>query len=86
MTTPRSIEVFTADCPLCTDAVDLVRRLAGPDDTVTVRPLQDDDTAEEAVRLGVRSVPAVAVDGDLAACCREGGVSEAGLRAAGLGV
>ncbi|PAP76348.1 thioredoxin family protein [Rubrivirga marina] len=85
MTTPRSIEVFTADCPLCADAVDLVRRLAGPDDTVTLRPLHDEAVAAEAARLGVRSVPAVAVDGALAACCRDGGVSEAGLRAAGLG-
>jgi predicted DCC family thiol-disulfide oxidoreductase YuxK len=52
MPAPRSIEVFTADCPLCADAVDLVRRLAGPDDTVALRPLQDEAAATEAGRLG----------------------------------
>lgn len=82
MPAPRSIEVFTADCPLCADAVDLVRRLAGPDDTVALRPLQDEAAATEAARLGVRAVPAVVVDGELAACCRTGGVTEPGLRAA----
>lgn len=81
----RAIDVFTADCPLCTDTVALVQRLAGPDDTVTLRPLHEPGAAAEAARLGVRSVPAVAVDGALAACCRAGGVTEAGLRAAGLG-
>ncbi|PAP74587.1 thioredoxin family protein [Rubrivirga marina] len=80
--TPRTIDVYSADCPLCADAVALVERLARPDDTVTVRSVNAEAVASEAARLGVRSVPAVAVDGELASCCRAGGVTEAGLHAA----
>ena len=32
----RKIEVFIAGCPVCYDAIDLVNRLAGPDDEVTI--------------------------------------------------
>ena len=42
-------------------------------------------TAERAKQLGVRSVPAVAIDGKLAECCEGRGPNEATLRAAGLG-
>jgi glutaredoxin len=35
--------------------------------------------------LGIRSVPAVVIDGKLADCCSGGGVDEQALRAAGLG-
>lgn len=79
---PRTIDVYTASCPLCDDAVGLVERLAAPDDTVRVRSLSDDQVAADAAALGVRAVPAVAVDGELASCCRSGGVTEEGLRAA----
>ena len=72
--TPRTIDVYSADCPLCADAVALVERLA--------RPVNAEAVASDAARLGVRSVPAVAVDGELASCCRTGGVTEAGLHAA----
>jgi glutaredoxin 3 len=42
--------------------------------------------AERAKHLGIRSVPAVAVDGKLAGCCARRGPDEHALRAAGLGV
>ena len=35
MKNKRKIEVFIAGCPICYDAIDLVNRLAGPDDEVT---------------------------------------------------
>jgi len=35
--------------------------------------------------LGIRSVPAVVIDGKLADCCAGRGVDETVLRAAGLG-
>jgi hypothetical protein len=41
--------------------------------------------AQRAKTLGVRSVPAVAIDGRLADCCAGRGIDEASLRAAGLG-
>ncbi|MDT7858097.1 thioredoxin family protein [Rubrivirga sp. S365] len=79
---PRTIDVYTAPCPLCDDAVNLIERLAASEDTVRVRPLTDAEAAAEAAALGVRAVPAVAVDGALASCCQSGGVTEEGLRAA----
>jgi len=41
--------------------------------------------AERAAAYGIRSVPAVVVDGEPASCCAGRGVSEEGLRAAGVG-
>ncbi len=85
MPTAHQIDVYTAGCPLCEDVIGTVRRLAMPEQTVTVHDLRDEDAAERAARLGVRSVPAVVVDGRLAGCCMGGGVSEAGLRVEGVG-
>jgi len=44
------------------------------------------EVAERAKHLGIRSVPAVVIDGKLADCCAGRGPQEATLRAAGLGV
>jgi hypothetical protein len=41
--------------------------------------------ASRARDLGVRSVPAVAVNGKLADCCAGRGIDEAVLKAAGIG-
>jgi glutaredoxin len=50
-----------------------------------VLDMHDIEVAKRAKALGVRSVPAVAIDGKLAACCTDRGVNEQTLRAAGLG-
>jgi glutaredoxin 3 len=44
------------------------------------------EVAERAKSLGVRSVPAVVIDGKLAGCCAGRGPEETTLRDAGLGV
>ena len=79
------IEVFSADCPFCEEAVRTVQNLVEDDDTVTVLDVHEQDAAERARSLGVRSVPAVAVNGQLAACCTDQGIDEQVLRQAGLG-
>lgn len=81
----RTVEIFTADCPVCDDAVQLVREIACDSCDVTVLDLHDDAVAQRAAELGIRSVPAVAVDGELASCCTDRGVDEAALRAKGIG-
>ena len=63
----------------------MVRRLACPSCEVAVLDMKDPAVAARAKALGVRSVPAVAVDGQLAGCCAGRGPDEAALRAAGLG-
>jgi glutaredoxin len=85
MTTKRKIEVFSAGCPACKETIDLVQRVACPSCEVTVLDMHDAQVASRAKGLGIRSVPAVVIDGKLADCCAGRGPDEATLRAAGLG-
>jgi hypothetical protein len=85
MSGKRKVEVFSAGCPACEDAVTLVRGLACPSCDVTVLDMNEPKVAERAKSLGVRSVPAVVVDGKLAECCGRNGVDDASLRALGVG-
>jgi len=85
MTTTRKVEVFSAGCGLCDDAVSLVESIACPSCDVEVLDMQDPDVASRAKSLGVQRVPAIVIDGKLADCCAAGGPDEATLRAAGLG-
>jgi DNA-binding transcriptional MerR regulator/glutaredoxin len=82
----RQVEVFTAGCPLCDPVVELVKRIACDDCDVTVYNLHDDaDAAERAKALNVHRVPMVLVNGQPADGCQFDPVTEAGLRAAGIG-
>jgi alkyl hydroperoxide reductase subunit AhpF len=62
----RKIEFFSAACAVCDDVVALVNRIACPSCEVTVLDMRDAAVARRAQQLGVRSVPAVAIDGKLA--------------------
>ena len=86
MAAKRKIEVFSAGCPACQDTMALVQRVACPSCDVSVLDMNDPKVASRAKSLGIRSVPAVVVDGNLASCCQGRGPDEATLRAAGLGV
>lgn len=85
MTTQRKVEVFSAGCPVCQSAIELVNRIACGSCEVAILDMNDIEVAKRAHDLGVRSVPAVAIDGQLATCCSGAGVEEQALRAAGLG-
>jgi glutaredoxin len=85
MANKRKVEVFSAGCGVCDEAVSLVKRIACDSCEVVVLDMQDDQVAERAKRLGIRAVPAVVVDGELAACCKDSGPTESLLRAAGIG-
>ncbi len=85
MAAKRKIEVFSAGCPACQEAVTLIQSIACPSCDVTVLDMNDAGVAQRAKGLGVRSVPAVVVDGRLADCCQGRGPDAATLRAAGLG-
>ena len=85
MTVKRKVEVFSAGCCLCGETEELVGRIACPSCEVTVLDMRDAEVADRARSLGVRCVPAVAIDGVLAECCGGRGPDEAALRAAGLG-
>lgn len=85
MATKRKIEIFSAGCPVCQETAELIKQLACPSCEVVVLDMNDPHVAERARSLGIRSVPAVAIDGKLASCCSGRGVEEGALRAAGLG-
>jgi glutaredoxin 3 len=85
MSDKRQIEIFSAGCPVCQETIDLVNRIACPSCEISVLDMNDAKIAQRAKTLGVRSVPAVAVNGKLAPCCTGGGIDEAALRQAGVG-
>ena len=85
MHTKRKIEVFSAGCPVCDETVALVNSIACTSCEVSVLNMNEPTGAKRAKELGVRSVPAVAIDGKLASCCVSRGPDEATLRAAGVG-
>lgn len=84
MAEQRQIEIFSAGCAVCEEAIALVRGIACPSCTVTVRDMGDPAVATRAAELGIGTVPAVVVDDALAACCT-GRVGADALRAAGVG-
>jgi len=85
MSAKRKVEVFSAGCPVCDEAVSLVESIACPSCDVVVLDMNDQAVAERAVSLGVRAVPAVAVDGRLAEYCGDRGVDVQTLRSCGVG-
>ena len=81
----RTVEVFTAGCSLCDDAVQLVNGLACPSCSVEILDMKDESVQLKAREYGITSVPAVVVDGTLADCCRRGAIDADTLRALGVG-
>lgn len=85
MNAKRTIEVFSAGCPACEEAIRMVNRVACQSCEVSVLDMHDPTVAKGAKDLGIRSVPAVVIDGKPADCCAGRGPDEAALRSAGLG-
>ena len=84
------IEVFIAGCPLCDEAEKTVKETACPNCEVTVYDLREGcetrECRKKAEEYGITRVPAVVVDGKLAACCTgTGKVDAATLRSMGVG-
>ena len=78
----KKIEVFSAGCSTCKETVEMVKRLAGSSHEVVIHDMQQSDVASKAKSYGVRSVPAVVIDGKLASCCAGRGPEEHVLKAA----
>jgi len=74
MLNKRRVEVFSAGCALCEEVIDAVRREAGSTSEIIVRNMLDARALARAVKFGIRSVPAVVIDGKLASCCTGRGV------------
>ncbi|HYM79659.1 MAG TPA: thioredoxin family protein [Candidatus Dormibacteraeota bacterium] len=77
----NKIEVFSAGCSTCKETIDMVKRIAGSHEVV-IHDMNKSEVATKAKSYGVRSVPAVVIDGKLASCCAGRGPEEKILRAA----
>lgn len=89
MKNKKKVEIFIAGCYLCDDVVKEVQALACSNCDVTVYDLnkkcETAECEEKAKQYGIRSVPAVAINGQLVNCCQDRGVDVDALRIAGLG-
>lgn len=85
MNAKLKIEVFSAGCPACKETVEMINHIACPSCEVSILDMNKPEVSEKARSLGIRSIPAVVIDGKLANCCHGRGPDEATLRAAGLG-
>lgn len=81
----RKIEIYSAGCPVCKQAIDLVQSTACSSCDVTTLDLHDPQVAKRAKELGIHSTPAIVIDGKLADCCQSHGIDESTLRSAGIG-
>ncbi len=77
----KKVEVFSAGCSACKDTIEMVRRLAGKHEVV-VHDMNKAEVATKAKGYGIRSVPAVVIDGKLASCCAGRGPEEHVLKSA----
>lgn len=81
----RRIEIFSAGCAACENAIAQVRSAACPSCEIHVLDMHAPDVRRRAAGLGIESVPAVVIDGKLAGCCAGRGIDLGILQAAGLG-
>ncbi len=82
MAANKKVEVFSAGCSTCKETIDVVKRLVGSSHEIVIHDMHQSDGASKAKQYGVRSVPAVVIDGKLAGCCAGRGPDEHVLRSA----
>lgn len=82
MASKKKLEVFSAGCSTCKETIEVVKRLAGSSHEVVIHDMQKSEVASKAKQYGVRSVPAIVIDGKLAGCCAGRGPDEHVLRSA----
>ena len=63
MSSKRTIEIFGAGCPLCKDTVTAVRKAVA---TCGCDVIERSVTSEEAKRYGIKAVPTIVIDGQIA--------------------
>lgn len=82
----RRVEIFSAGCNTCRRTIEQLREEIDPRHEIVVHDMHNDTgAAERADAFGIRTVPAVVVDGFLLACCKNKGPTRRELHAAGLG-
>ena len=77
MNEKHRIEIYSAGYATCKETIEMVRKIAGPDHEVHIHDMHQEGVASRAKQDGVRSLPAVVVDGKLAGCCAGRGPTSA---------
>lgn len=85
MSEKRKIEIFSAGCPACQEAIETVTGIACSSCEIEVLDMHQEEVSAKAAHYGIRSVPAVVIDGKLANCCTGQGVDADVLKANGIG-
>ncbi|MDP1807441.1 MAG: thioredoxin family protein [Acidimicrobiales bacterium] len=81
----RRVEIFSAGCATCQRTIEQLREQIDSRHEIVVHDMNNDKgAAEKAEAFGIRTVPAVVVDGFLLACCKNKGPTLRELHAAGL--
>jgi hypothetical protein len=62
----RKIELFSAGCSVSKEMVELIDYIACPSGEVSILDMNNPEVADRARSLGIRSTPAVVIDGKLA--------------------
>jgi glutaredoxin 3 len=83
--TPRQVEIFSAGCKTCQRTIEQLREQVDSRHEIVVHDMHDEGVAGKAEAFGIRTVPAIVVDGALLACCKNTGPTLRELHAAGLG-
>ena len=71
----HKIEIFSAGCHVCTQTIEAVKKVAGENE-VHIHDMHQREVANRAEGHGIRRLPAVVIDGKLAACYASRGVDE----------
>ena len=85
----RQIEIFTAGCPVCEPVVQLVKETAGKDCEIILHNLSEQCESKTCIskmkEYGVKSLPAIAINGQLLDCCKNVEITKDDLVHAGIG-
>ena len=81
----RTVEVFSAGCALCEEAIQAVKAASCSNCDVQVKDMTDPIVAAQAKKYGIHRVPAVVINGKLADCCATGKLDIKLLQSMGLG-
>jgi glutaredoxin 3 len=81
----RTVEVFTAGCSVCDEALTAVRAVVCESCDLQVHDMKTKPAQAKARQYAIRRVPAVVVNGRLADCCQQGAVDVKTLQRLGVG-
>lgn len=85
----RKVEIFTANCPVCDPVVKMVNDLACDSCELTTYDLIEQGDNKSCVskvdEYGIKTLPAIVVDGKLLDCCKGNTITKEKLIEAGIG-